>query len=57
MLDRLGPVAWGDSAAQAMAILEELEETARLWLLCNPRPQPLTAEQLQELQQTFGTPW
>jgi ribulose-5-phosphate 4-epimerase/fuculose-1-phosphate aldolase len=57
MLDRLGPVAWGDSAAQAMAILEELEETARLWLLCNPRPQPLTTEQLQELQQTFGTPW
>jgi hypothetical protein len=40
-----------------MAILEELEETARLWLLCNPRPQPLTTEQLQELQQTFGTPW
>lgn len=57
MLDRLGPVAWGESAAQAMAILEELEETARLWLLCNPRPQPLTAAQLQELQQTFGTPW
>jgi ribulose-5-phosphate 4-epimerase/fuculose-1-phosphate aldolase len=57
MLDRLGPVAWGDSAAHAMAILEELEETARLWLLCNPRPQPLTTEQLQELQQTFGTPW
>ena len=57
MLDRLGPVAWGDSAAHAMAILEELEETARLWLLCNTRPQPLTTEQLQELQQTFGTPW
>jgi ribulose-5-phosphate 4-epimerase/fuculose-1-phosphate aldolase len=57
MLDRLGPVVWGESAAHAMAILEELEETARLWLLCNPRPQPLTAEQLQQLQQTFGTPW
>jgi ribulose-5-phosphate 4-epimerase/fuculose-1-phosphate aldolase len=57
MLDRLGPVTWGESAAQAMAVLEELEETARLWLLCKPRPEPLNAEQLQELQQTFGTSW
>ena len=32
MLDRLGPTVWHESPAAAMATLEELEETARLWL-------------------------
>ena len=31
MLARLGPNVWHDSPAQAMALLEELEETAQLW--------------------------
>ena len=33
MLERLGPMVWHNSPAAAMALLEELEETARLWLL------------------------
>ena len=32
MLDRLGPNVWHSTPASAMAALEELEETARLWL-------------------------
>jgi ribulose-5-phosphate 4-epimerase/fuculose-1-phosphate aldolase len=57
MLDRLGPMVWADSPGQAMAVLEELEETARLWLLCQPKPTALTQEQLHELQRNFGAHW
>lgn len=55
MLSRLGPNVWHDTPAQAMATLEELEETARLQLLC-PAPE-LTALQIDELRQTFGAHW
>ena len=55
MLSRLGPNVWHDTPAQAMATLEELEETARLQLLC-PAPS-LTAAQIDELRQTFGAHW
>jgi 3-dehydro-4-phosphotetronate decarboxylase len=57
MLDRLGPNVWHDSPAQAMATLEELEETARLWLLNGARCTPLTEAQLQDLASAFGTRW
>jgi len=57
MLDRLGPNVWHESPAAAMAVLEELEETARLWLNCNPRPEPLTAAQIDELRRHFGASW
>jgi ribulose-5-phosphate 4-epimerase/fuculose-1-phosphate aldolase len=57
MLERLGPVAWHDSPAAAMATLEELEETARLWLLASPRPQPLDDERIDELRRQFGARW
>lgn len=57
MLDRLGPTVWHDSPGRAMALLEELEETARLWLLTNRRPEPLTASQIAELQARFPTLW
>lgn len=57
MLDRLGPNVWHASPAQAMAVLEELEETARLWTMCHPRPRSLTPPQLQELRQHFNAPW
>ncbi len=57
MLDRLGPIVWHDSAAAAMAALEELEETARLWLLTQRRPAPLSPTQLDELQDAFGATW
>jgi ribulose-5-phosphate 4-epimerase/fuculose-1-phosphate aldolase len=57
MLDRLGPMVWADSPEHAMAVLEELEETARLWLLGQNRPAPLTQKQLDELKSSFNAPW
>lgn len=57
MLTRLGPNVWHESPAAAMAVLEELEETARLMLLANPTPLPLRAEQIDELRHTFGARW
>jgi ribulose-5-phosphate 4-epimerase/fuculose-1-phosphate aldolase len=57
MLERLGPNVWHASSAEAMALLEELEETARLWLMTSPRPQPLDEAQLDELRRTFGAAW
>ena len=40
-----------------MAVLEELEETARLRLLAYLKPVPLTEEQIEELRCTFGARW
>jgi len=57
MLERLGPNVWHRTPAQASAVLEELEETARLWLLARPAPAPLTPAQLDELRQAFGASW
>jgi 3-dehydro-4-phosphotetronate decarboxylase len=57
MLDRLGPNVWHASPAAAMAVLEELEETARLWLMCTPKPTPLTAAQIDDLRRAFGAVW
>ena len=57
MLDRLGPTVWHQSPAEASAVLEELEETARLWLLCQPRPAALDVAQLEVLRQRFGAAW
>jgi ribulose-5-phosphate 4-epimerase/fuculose-1-phosphate aldolase len=65
MLERLGPNVWHDSLSAAMATLEELEETARLWLLARshgaapgtPEPTPLSAEHIDELRHAFGASW
>ena len=57
MLDRLGPTVWHDSPTAAMALLEELEETARLWLMANPRPAPLPDSEIDALRQHFKAPW
>jgi 3-dehydro-4-phosphotetronate decarboxylase len=57
MLERLGPNVWHGSPAEASAVLEELEETARLWLICDPRPAPLSAAQISELCRAFGCTW
>ena len=60
MLDRLGPNVWHQTPAQAMAVLEELEETARLWVMVQGGAQPiepLNAAQLEELRQQFGAAW
>jgi 3-dehydro-4-phosphotetronate decarboxylase len=57
MQARLGPVVWHQSPAAAMAVLEELEETAKLMHISNPKPTPLTPAQIQELRATFGARW
>ncbi|MFM0035871.1 3-oxo-tetronate 4-phosphate decarboxylase [Paraburkholderia strydomiana] len=57
LLERLGPVVWERSVAQASYALEELEETARLWLMTNPRPAPLDEAALEELRAVFGARW
>jgi ribulose-5-phosphate 4-epimerase/fuculose-1-phosphate aldolase len=57
MLERLGPVIWESSVAKACYALEELEETARLWLMTQPRPVPLDGAALDELRETFGAKW
>ncbi len=58
MLARLGPNVWHDTPASAMAVLEELEETARLVQALGAQPMPaLTEPQIEELRQTFGAHW
>lgn len=57
MLDRLGPNVWHETAAAAMATLEELEQTARLWLMTTPRPAPLADSRIDELREQFGAAW
>ena len=55
MLAHLGPNVWHDSPAAAMAVLEELEETARLRLLTQAAP--LSEAQIDELRRQFGASW
>ena len=57
MLSRLGPNVWHDSPAQAMAVLEELEETAKLMYLSQEPLTPLSEPEIQELRDTFGAKW
>ncbi len=58
MLDRLGPNVWHGSPAEASAVLEELEETARLWLMTKATPPaPLTPAQIDALRTHFGARW
>jgi ribulose-5-phosphate 4-epimerase/fuculose-1-phosphate aldolase len=57
MLERLGPNVWHTSAAHAMAALEELEETAKLFLAARPSTTTLTPTQLEQLRTTFGARW
>jgi ribulose-5-phosphate 4-epimerase/fuculose-1-phosphate aldolase len=57
MLERLGPNVWHRTPAEAMAVLEELEETAKLWLLAQPKPPPLAEAQIDALRQAFGARW
>jgi HAMP domain-containing protein len=43
-----------------MAVLEELEETARLWALADTRgeaPAPLGEAEINELRRSFGARW
>jgi 3-dehydro-4-phosphotetronate decarboxylase len=57
MLERLGPNVWHDSPVSAMAVLEELEETARLtWMSVGPT-EPLSESQIEELRRAFNARW
>ena len=56
MLARLGPNVWHGTPAAAMAVLEELEETAHLHRL-QPAATPLTEAQIDELRRVFGASW
>lgn len=57
MLERLGPVIWGASVSAASFALEELEETARLWLNCAVKPEPLPESAVLELCEHFTARW
>jgi ribulose-5-phosphate 4-epimerase/fuculose-1-phosphate aldolase len=57
LLERLGPVVWEKSVSHASYALEELEETARLYLSTHPRPEPLPEEAIEDLRATFNARW
>lgn len=64
MLSRLGPNVWHDSPAAAMAVLEELEETAKLAVLTMSSTAskdraiaPLSSSDLLALKKQFGARW
>jgi len=57
MLARLGPTVWHQSPAQAMAVLEELEETARLVHLVGDTIPALSEPDIDELRRSFGARW
>jgi ribulose-5-phosphate 4-epimerase/fuculose-1-phosphate aldolase len=57
MLARLGPNVWHETPMKAMAVLEELEETARLVLLGGRACEPLAESRIDELRTTFGARW
>jgi 3-dehydro-4-phosphotetronate decarboxylase len=57
MFERLGPNVWHASPAEACAVLEELEETAKLWRWCDPKPAPLSEERIDALRRAFGAVW
>ncbi len=54
MIERLGPNVWHQSLALAMATLEELEETAKLWILGNRSIPALSDAQIDELRSRFN---
>ena len=57
LLANHGPVVSGASLAAASYAVEELEETAKLFLLLRSVPtRPLSGEQIEELQSVFGPP-
>jgi ribulose-5-phosphate 4-epimerase/fuculose-1-phosphate aldolase len=61
LLERLGPVVWEKSVSHASYALEELEETARLWMLAlsthAPLPEPLEEAAIDDLRKTFNAQW
>jgi 3-dehydro-4-phosphotetronate decarboxylase len=56
MLARLGPTVWHSSPEATLAVLEELEETARLTLAV-PQAEALSDAAISELRSAFGARW
>jgi 3-dehydro-4-phosphotetronate decarboxylase len=56
MLERLGPVVWEQSLEKACYALEELEETAKLMMLC-PNVQSLSLDHIAALNEKFNCRW
>lgn len=57
LLSNHGPVVAGDTLEAAVFATEELEETAKLYLMTrNMNPRVLTSEQVNDLSVTFGPP-
>ncbi|MEN9794029.1 MAG: hypothetical protein RJA17_569 [Pseudomonadota bacterium] len=56
MLARLGPNVWHSSPEATLAVLEELEETARLTLVV-PQAEALSDAAIDELRSSFGARW
>jgi ribulose-5-phosphate 4-epimerase/fuculose-1-phosphate aldolase len=57
LLANHGPVVAGKSLEEAVYAIEELEETAKLYLLLYGRnPRCLTGDQIAELIRTFRSP-
>jgi len=57
MLRRIGPNVWHDTPAAAMATMEELEETAKLWHMQRRLASPLERHHIDELRLSFGATW
>ena len=58
MLSRLGPNVWHESPASAMAVLEELEETAKLAVLTKDQPiSALSSSAILALKKQFNARW
>jgi ribulose-5-phosphate 4-epimerase/fuculose-1-phosphate aldolase len=56
LLANHGPIVAGRSLAEAMNVIEELEETAKIFLLLRGSPtRPLNGQQIAELEQVFGS--
>jgi ribulose-5-phosphate 4-epimerase/fuculose-1-phosphate aldolase len=53
LLRNHGSIAIGKTLQEASALAEEIEQTARLYLLLGDRAQPLSAEQAAELRRRF----
>jgi len=57
MLERLGPVIWGKTVSSACYALEELEETAKLWMQSDKKLSPLPDSAVSELCEVFSIQW
>ena len=58
MLSRLGPNVWHQTPASAMAVLEELEETAKLAVLTQDKAvAPLSSADILALKKQFNARW